>query len=202
MAIERSLRITCRLPGEILGRRKRRYPVTILSLSEKGFSLETELDIIQGDGVRLRLMPHRKQRSVEVDAIAWTERERLDRKTGRSCRVYGFIVSDPPDNFMALLEEVRLRDEPALSRPPRKIARGLGPPGADHGLPRPKLPLAPHKPDDDDSLPVYRVRLKQRNGPRSRSARVRARSEIDAAKRALGDLFEQWEVLEVRLLRS
>ena len=169
-------------------------------MSEKGFSLTTELNIVQGDNLRFRLLPHRKKRAVEVDAIAWTEREGFDRKTGRAVRVFGFIVSDPPERFLALLEELRRREGSGLHAPPRKIARGLRPTGEDRGLPRPKLPMAPNKPVDEDDLPEYRVRLKQRNGPRSRSARVRGRSEIDAAARALGDLFEEWEVLEVRRL--
>lgn len=182
-----------------MGRRRKRYPVTILTLSEKGLSLQTELDITQGDGLRICLLPHRKKRAVEIDAIAWTEREGLDRKTGRALRIFGFIVSDPPNAFLALVEEVRRRAGPVLDQPPRRIARGLRP-NAEDGLPRPKMPMALHKPEDEDNLPEFRVRLKQRNGPRSRSAHVRGRSEIDAAARALGDLFDEWEVLEVRRL--
>ena len=205
MAVQRSERIRCHLPCEIVGRRRKRIPATVVGLSDKGLSLESDLQIEQGDGLHLCLLPHRKQRAVEIHAIAWSERQRYDRSSGNTQRVIGFLISDPTDAYTALVEEVRRRDQFHQSlRPPQRPRR---PPilvereaHTDPGLPRPRAPMPPPKPEDEENLPQFRVRMKQSGGPRSRSRTVRAHSVQEAERRAVGDLAGEWEILEVKRL--
>ena len=59
----------------------------------------------------------------------------------------------------------------------------------------------PEKAPAADALPQqsYRVRVKQTEGPRSRILDVAASSEEDARSRALAELGEGWQVLQVEL---
>ena len=65
------------------------------------------------------------------------------------------------------LDEVRRRENPIS---PMDVRRAMG---CDGALPRPRVPLPLHKPDEDENLPRFRVRLKHGGSPRSRSATVR-----------------------------
>lgn len=196
MALQRSERIRCHLPCEIFARR-RKIEATLCGLSEKGFSLEVDHDLDQGDALRVCILPHRGRRAVLVDAIAWSTHERYDRRGGRVKHEVGFLLSDPSPAFLALVEEVRHRESPVA--PPLEV-RSAQP--CDGALPRPRSPLPPPKPDEDENLPRFRVRLKHGGSPRSRSATVRARSAQEAERRALGDRESEWEVLEVTRLRD
>lgn len=222
MSTQRSARIRCDLPCELSLGRRRRAAATVTGLSDKGFSLGSDHAFVQGETQRVCILPHRGRRAVKVDAIVWSTRERVDRRDGKRHRETGFMLSDPTPEFSALVEEVRRRGNSASARPmnglpgpaapestvPRSAASGRhsveveGVAPSDSALPRPRDPLPPPKPEEDDSLPRFRVRLKQRSGPRSRSAVIRARSEREAERRAQADLGEEWEVLEVRGLRD
>jgi hypothetical protein len=196
LAAQRSERIRCHLPCEIMRGRRRRIPATVTGLSEKGFNLEMKLGVDQGDALRICLLPHRGKRAVTVDAIAWSTRERYDLRTGQSRRETGFMVSDPGPAFLELVEEVRRREN---SVSPIDVRNAKA---CDGTLPRPRSPLPLHKPDEEENLPRFRVRLKHGGSPRSRSATVRARSAQEAERRALGDLDSEWAVLSVTPLRD
>lgn len=198
MAVQRSERIRCHLPCEIVLRR-RKVAATLCGLSDKGFSLLTRGAVEQGDAIRVCILPHRGRNAIEVDAIAWSNHERHDPSTGRRRREVGFLLSDPSPAYLALLDEVRRRTAPASA------ARGVevrAARAADGALPRPRSPLPPPKPDEEDTLPRFRVRLKNGGSPRTRSATLRARSAQEAERRARDALGADWDVLEVSRLRD
>ncbi len=191
--------------------RRRRSEATLTSLSDKGFSLEAERAFEQGDSVRISILPHRGRRAVVVDAIAWSSREQLDRRSGKRQCTLGFMLSDPPDAFTALVDEIRRRETPHVAPTrgeiprahPARAATGIedGEP-ADAALPRPREPLPPPKPPEGENLPEFRVRVKQVSGPRSRTRRVRALSEREAERVVLSEVGEEWEVLEVKAVSA
>lgn len=83
----------------------------------------------------------------------------------------------------------------------RKSARELLDQSApDAGLPRSREPLPPPKPEPEELLPRFRVRLKQVGGTRTRTVALTAPSAARAAERAEAALAKdgtRWQVLEV-----
>lgn len=204
--IQRRQRFRCRLPCEILIGRRRRLAAEIVSLSDGGFGLETELDVAEGDALRISVCPHRGRSAALVTALVWNERKRFNARTGQMKRVLGCVVSEPPPAFQALVSELSQRQTPRAARRlfrdevPSRRHRHVhvlheAPP--DLTLPRPKEPLPPPKPEPEETLPPFRVRAKQLGGPRSRSLRVQARSAADAEARSARELGAGWEILEV-----
>ncbi len=171
-----------------------------MTLSEGGLSIEAPLQVEQGDSLRICILPHRKSRSVKVEGIAWHDRPSRSR-AGR-LRLIGVVVSDPPEEFLALLAEVEKQQAPARPslRPPRRPAP---PPKPCEDLPRSRAPMPPPKPEPEENLPNFRVRLKLVGGPRTRVFSVRATSIADAEERARAELAasakpdEVWELLGV-----
>jgi len=202
--IQRRVRFRCRLPCEILIGRRRRLAAEIVSLSEGGFGLQTDLDVAEGDALRIRVCPHRGRSAVDVTALVWNERKRFNARSGVMKRVLGCVVSEPPPAFHALVSELGNRQTPRRrlfrDEVPSRRHRSVdvlreAPP--DLTLPRPKQPLPPPKPEPEETLPPFRVRAKQVGGPRSRSLRVRAQSAADAEARSVRELGPGWEILEV-----
>jgi len=173
----------------LLKGRRHREPALIVTISEGGFGVETGFESTEGDALRVRLLPHRGGNAVEITALVWNERTRFHLDTGETKRTLGCIVSEPPPEFLELVEELRRREAPS-----RRRLRSVR---TDSSLPRPKDPLPPPKPEPEETLPAFRVRAKQLGGPRSRSLRVQARSAADAELRSIEQLGEAWEILEV-----
>ena len=113
------------------------------------------------------------------------------------------MVSDPPQSYLDLLAEVAGRDgeeeplpllqRPAATRdvPPADVPR-------DEDLPRSREPMPPPKPEPEELLPGFRVRVKQVGGHRTRMFRARATSLSEAADRVVAALAHadgEWEVL-------
>jgi hypothetical protein len=76
---------------------------------------------------------------------------------------------------------------------------------AECDLPRSRVLTPPPKPEPEETLPTFRVRLKQVGGPRSRSIAVRAHSVAEAEAMARTELATltagdpEWELVEVGL---
>jgi hypothetical protein len=102
-----------------------------------------------------------------------------------------------------------------IERPPEAYFRLIGMEGASEEKPRgvgmetqivQNQPAAaarapePTKPPPAPALPQYSVRVKQTEGPRSRTLKLAASSKDDARKRALAELGRGWEVLSVEAL--
>ncbi len=179
-----------------------------MTLSEGGLGLEAPLRIEQGDSLRICILPHRKSRAVRIEGIAWNDRP--SRSRAGKLRSIGVVVSDPPEEFLALLREVE-RKNPSSGRAAgaaRTAGRPSTPPRrADptpcEDLPRSRAPMPPPKPEPEENLHNFRVRLKLVGGPRTRIFAVQASSVGDAEERARAELAtsakpdEQWELLEV-----
>lgn len=206
--LQRRRRIRCTLPCEIVEQGRSRVGGTVRSLSEGGLSVEAALGAEQGDPIRLRIVPHRRARAVDVEGIVWNESPARGSRNGERLRLLGCVVSQPPAAFLELLWELEERDSappgfPARRPGPVRPGRAAAPPEVQTDLPRSRAPLPPPKPEPEESLPRFRVRLKQRGGPRTRIVVVHARSMADAQERAGAELGRSagadraWQVLDV-----
>ena len=134
--------------------------------------------------------------------------------TGESrLRRFGCVISSPSDSFVALLERMLPR-ESGRSKPvardhtdtipvPRPEPRDLEQEAVEADLPRSRELQPPPKTEPEESLPYFRVRMKQIGGPRTRILTVQARSATQAEERAMQQLSEitsdaaGWGVLHI-----
>lgn len=203
-------RIQCRLRCHVLKGRRKFEEAWVTSLSEGGLGLIGPLDVEQGDPIDLCLMPERGKRALRVRAIVWSD----SAASGTHCNVrrVGCVVSDPDDAFLRLLGQLEARagSLPAASavvakpRPEAPARRAQDDGEAD--LPRSFEAQPPPKPVEEERLPVFRLRMKQKGGPRTRSVEVRARSASEAERRARAQLCDPmsndvWEVVDQVLVR-
>lgn len=209
-SLERRRRVRCRLACELLGARRTRSRSSIVTLSEGGFALETEPRFEMGEEVRVCILPHRRERAVKITGIIWNDQP--SRRRGSPLHVFGCVVSDPPPRFLELLAEVEAREVTSEPRPsfgrsraetrrpsPRRRPAPEPPVGAAE-LPRSREPMPPPKPEPEETLPRFRVRLKQVGGARTRTVELRAPSAARARDLALGEVTgagTRWQVLEV-----
>lgn len=197
MALERRPRVSCQLRCEIVQGRKR-TPATVVTLSEGGIGIKTNVALEEGDEVRVCLLQARGH-PIDLRALVWNEAKRFDSRGRTSLRTFGCVVSDPPAAFLRVIDQMRDREPPT----PRKRARPLDPEpleiveeaAADPELPRPRTPLPPHKPDPEEARPTLRLRVKQ--GPRSRRLDVPAQSLLEAQIWIRQNLEGEWEILEI-----
>jgi hypothetical protein len=174
-----------------------------VSLSEGGLGIETGQRAEVGESMRLRILPRHPSRTVSVEGIAWNDQPARSALQGGGLRLLGVVVSDPPDAFLELLDELEKRGSPAAARRERARKRPAAPAGDnEQDLPRSRAPLPPPKPEPEEALPVFKVRLKQVGGPRTRVVAVRAHSVAEATERAQAELDRAaslgaiaWEVL-------
>jgi len=222
VAAKRNLRITCRIPCEITYG-QHRSKATVVDVSERGLGVETGIGIGEGEAVRIRLHPNRAVGSIEIQGIIWNERTRMKSGGRGASQVLGLMLSDASDAYLALINKLAARDHdsrgvrraqrigssttiatrkaPAKDPEPDPIRIVQDAP-ADSVLPRPKFPLPPLKLSEEESLPLFRVRVKQADGPRTRRVDIRARSESDVVLRVPEILEGEWEVLEIRSIKA
>ncbi len=211
--IKRRRRVGCKLPCEVLVSKKRRVPGRVVTLSEGGFALLTAVTVDQGDALDLVIDP-KGARPIHVTGIVWNDTKPETRQASSVLRRIGCVVSEPSDSFAALLERM-LPSEQAVT---------IGTPGRDHSdvtplappaprnrvdewaepdLPRSRELQPPPKQEPEESLPWFRVRLKQLGGPRTRILTLRARSATQAEERAFEELASlthdpaAWGVLHI-----
>lgn len=202
--IQRRRRGRCRLRCEILLPGRRRQQGRVVTLSEGGLAVVGDLRLEQGDPIQLRIEPGSGQPTIRVSAIVWNDLP-LDGVGGHSrLRRLGCVVSQPSRSFLALLDRVDPPSAP-LETASVPVARSQVP---QSDRPEPDLPRSrdlqpPPKPDPDESLPYFRVRMKQIGGPRTRILTLRARSATQAEQRAHEELdrvlggSEGWSVLHI-----
>lgn len=188
---QRRRRVACRLKCEIRDAGRRRVRGRVVSLSEGGLALVAELNLEHGDPIRLSIDPGNGQKAVNVSAIVWNDLPASPSGRSAGIRKMGCVVSQPSRAFLALLE--RLDERPApVPREPIPMAR---PKPVDVDRPEPDLPRSrdlqpPPKREPEETLPYFRVRLKQIGGPRTRILTVRARSATQAEHMAFVELDE------------
>jgi hypothetical protein len=187
-------RVTCEF--EVGGRR---YRGIVLDLSETGLFVQTEAT--PGPGARLRLRFHAtgNGEAFEVEGSV-ARRQVAPPQLAQVVRGgLGLRVHAPPPAYFELLGQSAAEAAEAGARAAmaaRGIAPGRAPAGAGSAAPKAAgtTPAAPPEPPPGEP---FRVRVKQSDGPRSRTLAVTARTPEDAAKKALADAGRGWEVLRV-----
>ncbi len=212
--IKRRRRVRCKLPCEIVlgGKKTKRLPGRVVTLSEGGLAVLTGAHFDQGDSIRLIIDP-KGASPIRVSAIVWNDSQ-AKTSTGESrLRRFGCVISSPSDSFVALLERMLPR-ESGRSKPvardhtdtipvPRPEPRDLEQEAVEADLPRSRELQPPPKTEPEESLPYFRVRMKQIGGPRTRILTVQARSATQAEERAMQQLSEitsdaaGWGVLHI-----
>ena len=187
-------RVTCEF--EVDGRR---YRGIVLDLSESGLFVQTEAT--PGPGARLRLRFHASGdgEAFEVDGSVARRQAAPPQLAQVGRGGLGLRVHAPPPAYFELLgksaeEAAQAGARAAISA--RGIAPGsAGSAGSKAGTkPTAAKQAAPPEPPPGEP---FRVRIKQSDGPRSRTLAVTARTPEDAAKKALADAGRGWEVLRV-----
>jgi hypothetical protein len=177
----------------------------VLSLSEGGFGLETTERVDQGDSIRLHIKAQGAAPEVIVEAIVWYDNPAPRARRKGELRLLGCFLPNRSPAFLKLFAAVEKRNAPP--EPPKRAARTRSARelhSDDVDLPRSHAPLVPRKPEPEESLPHFRVRLRQTGGPRTRFVSVRAASIAQAAERVRSELSgpascgaDAWEVLEI-----
>jgi len=175
-----------------------------VSLSEGGLALVADLRLEQGEPIRLLVSPGEGQPTIRVSGIVWNDQPFNGASGSSRLRRIGCIVSDPSRSFLALLD--RLMPSSSTSEAvPVPVARPIAP---QPDRPEPDLPRSrelqpPPKPEPEESLPYFRVRMKQIGGPRTRILTLRARSATQAEHLAHDELSrvvsdsEGWGILHI-----
>jgi hypothetical protein len=202
---QRRRRIRCRLPCQVIQRPRRTIPAAVLSLSEGGFGLETTERVEQGDPIRLHIQAQGTAPAVRVEAIVWYDNPSPRARRNGELRLLGCFLPNRSPAFLELFAAVEKRNAPP--EPPTRAARTRSAREQrleDPDLPRSRAPLVPRKPEPEEALPGFRVRLRQIGGPRTRFVSVRAASIAQAAERVRAELSgpargdaDGWEVLEI-----
>lgn len=207
--IIRRRRATCRLSCEIVESSRRRVQARVVTISEGGLALVTELSFEQGDPVRLLINSAEGAKPIAVSAIVWNDRSAASAGGATRMRQYGCVVSEPSRSFLSLLE--RLDPQPIQVEPvpiAKSQPRDPGSEWAEPDLPRSREIQPPPKPEPEENWPYFRVRMKQIGGPRTRILTVRARSATQAeilAHEKLAELCsdsEGWGVLHIARVSS
>lgn len=202
--IQRRRRVRCKLACEIAQSNRRRIKARIVTLSEGGLAIVTDLDFDQGESIRLRIQPGLGRKSICVSAIIWNDRSPSSYGNSSSLRRYGCVISEPTQSYLSLLDKLapkapRLEPVPiAVPRP-----RDLESESIEANLPRSREIQPPPKPEAEESLPYFRIRMKQIGGPRTRILTIRARSATQAESLAHDELetlcsdSEGWGILHI-----
>ncbi len=202
--ITRRRRVRCKFACEIIESGRSRVQGRIVTLSEGGLAVVTDLDLDQGDPIRLRIKPGPGRKSIGVSAIVWNGRSPASAGISSRLRRYGCVVSEPSRSYRALLDRLApqtTRPEPvpiAVPRPRNPVSES-----AEPDLPRSRELQPPPKSEPEESLPYFRIRMKQIGGPRTRIMTLRARSATQAETLAHEELArlcsdsEGWGILHI-----
>jgi len=211
--IKRRQRVRCKLACEIVVSAKKRVQGRVVTLSEGGLAVVTGLTLDQGDPIRLVIDP-KGAKPIRVSAIVWNDSLPRTASGESRLRRLGCVISEPSDSFGSLLDRL-LPSEPEVSsaRPvggtsesiPIAVPKTRDPQSewAETDLPRSREIQPPPKLEAEESLPYFRIRLRQIGGPRTRITTIQARSATQAEQRALEQLesissgSESWGVLHV-----
>jgi hypothetical protein len=173
-------RITCELQLD-----GRNYRGIVLDLSETGVFVQTEATPPPGTRLRIKL---RASGGVEFEVEASVARRQVAPPQLASVvrGGLGLRVEEPPPAYFKLIGV----------EPPKAGGRGRGGSSAAAG-PAPQAPAAPPAPPPEDTRVEFRVRVKQSDGPRSRTLKVKAGSPSEARRNALAELGRGWEILSI-----
>ena len=179
-------RIPCRLQ---LGESS--YAGVMLNFSRTGLFVQTSATPSPGDTVELRM-----QGGMQLEAEAIWQRRVPPQLRSVSEGGVGLRIRNAPETYYAMLAEAAgvtgVTAQPA-SVPPAAARAARSAPSKPSSAKRPRGAAEPGQ--------LYRVRVKRRDGPRSRTLEVRAGSETHARVRALTEAGEGWLVAELERVR-
>lgn len=178
--IKRRRRIRCKLPCEIIQSGRRHIQGRVVVLSEGGLAVISGVGLDQGEPLRLRILPPGNP-PIAVSAIVWNDSAVGHGGSLSRLRRLGCIVSEPSRAFLGLLDRLDPAG-PRIERVPLAVPgpRDLESESVEPDLPRSREMQPPPKPEPEESLPYFRVRMKQIGGPRTRILTLRARSATQA----------------------
>lgn len=171
----------------------RRAPGIVADLSRTGLFVQTSATAAPDTLLELRVMPPGGEQLLLRVRVA--RQKRVDQRllTISAAGLGVEILEAPEAYYRGLPSEER---EVAPDHPPRR--------GASSRASAPAAPAAPGVPAAIDArgparkpLRAWNVRVSQVSGPRSRVVRVEAASEQDARARALAELGDGWQALDV-----
>lgn len=216
--IKRRRRVRCKLPCEIVVSAKKRIQGRVVTLSEGGLAVTTGTHFEQGESLRLIIDP-KGPKPIRVSAIVWNEVQAKIAGGGSRIRRIGCVISSPSDSYSALLGRMLPPDSAATAENVQRdhtdtipVAkpqpRDLDNEWHEADLPRSRELQPPPKFEPEESLPYFRIRLKQLGGPRTRIMTIQARSATQAEERALDELGNMtqdaatWGVLHISKVTS
>lgn len=164
-----SPRYRCNLRCE-LRRAAKKHPAVLLDVSRSGLSVQVDHELAQGDEVEIAV-----ERGARIRAIAWRSR------AGRGGFVVGMMLSEVSAEYEALLEAHEARRRPSARAVPR-------PPAPEP--PKPEAVAAPER--------WWRMRVKETDGPRTRTVLLAAPTRAIALEKAAAELGSGWEVIEAQ----
>lgn len=209
--IKRQRRVRCKLQCEIVQPNQRPVPARLVTLSEGGFAIITTLGLGQGEAIRVVIKPENGGPALKVTGIVWNEAETSGLGTSSRLHRLGCVVSEPPAAYIAILDRLAppTRPEPIpIAIPVRRPESMPELEAAEADLPRSRELQPPPKREPEETLPYFRIRMKQIGGPRTRILTLRARSASHAEQLALDELArvcrdsEGWGVLHVSRVSS
>ena len=165
----------------------------MLDVSLSGLSVQTTLDLAQGDEVEIEIAEGVR---MTVKALAWNTRR--VRRGDERFFVVGMMLAEVGPDYETLVIRV------AGSRPARAAARSAPAAPAAGGEPAParSAPAAERKAPPTVAgprrLPWWRLRVKETTGPRTRLVTLAAASAEDAKAQSLAEMGDGWEVIDVR----
>lgn len=207
--IKRRRRAKCKLACEVLHTRGRTVPGRVVTLSEGGLALITKLGFEQGDSIQMRVTPEKGGKPVRISAIVWNDTNSGASGTSMRLRRLGCVISEPSRAYLELLNSVCPPvSEQKMVPIAKSIERDLAAEAVEADLPRSRELQPPPKREPEESLPYFRIRMKQIGGPRTRILTLRARSASHAETLAHDELarickdFEGWGVLHIAKVSS
>jgi hypothetical protein len=184
--------------------KRRRIRGRVVSLSEGGLAVVADLVLEQGDPIRILIDGRGMAPPLKVSAIVWNDSSASPSGREGRIRKLGCVVSDPSRAYFALLDSLDPKRGNSRAIPvPIPRARSVDPELSEPDLPRSRELQPPPKAEPEDSLPYFRIRLKQIGGPRTRVLTLPARSATQAERLALEQLDEicsgsaGWGVLHI-----
>jgi hypothetical protein len=175
MEKRKSARVRCRFGCEV-ARGAERAEGTVLDISEGGLSVQTRLEVDQGDALAVRFH-HPLEGDLALETIVWHARKTRHRQTGKVRSFLGLVLSKAPQAYYELLPGARSTTPPSVAPPVETT----------------EPPLE----DEASHLGPFRIRMKARSGPRTRVLSLSAESADEARELALAELGDDWDVLEV-----
>lgn len=202
--IKRRRRVRCKLSCDIAQPGRRRAQGRVVTISEGGLAVMTDLPLEQGDPIQLSIRSGLGGKPITISAIVWNDRSASSPVAPTALRRLGCVVSQPPRSYLTLLDrlcpEAPRKEAVPIAVPRRRDAVSET---VEADLPRSRDLQPPLKREPEETLPYFRIRMKQIGGPRTRILTLRARSASQAEELAHAELSgacgtsEVWGILHI-----